>query len=52
MAVEWVQMYYKKTYPLQIERWHPVLRWSIYYGMVLAVLYFNYDRRAFVYFQF
>jgi alginate O-acetyltransferase complex protein AlgI len=52
IAVEWLQMYYKKTYPLQIEHWHPALRWSIYYGMVLAVLYFNYDRRAFVYFQF
>lgn len=52
MAVEWVQMYQKKTFPLQIASWHPVIRWSVYYALVLVVLYYNYDRRAFIYFQF
>ncbi|MEZ4776963.1 MAG: MBOAT family O-acyltransferase [Bacteroidia bacterium] len=52
IGVEWLQMYYKKTFPLQIENWHPVLRWSVYYALTFVVLYYNYDRRAFIYFQF
>ncbi|MEL6254220.1 MAG: MBOAT family O-acyltransferase [Bacteroidota bacterium] len=52
MGVEWLMMYKKKVFPLQIAEWHPVLRWGVYYGLALVILYFNYDRRAFVYFQF
>ena len=51
-AVEWWQMYRRKLHPLQIETWHPALRWGVYYALVLVFLYFNYDRRAFIYFQF
>ncbi|RMG71007.1 MAG: MBOAT family protein [Bacteroidetes bacterium] len=52
VAVEWGQMYRKKVYPLQIGDWPVVLRWGVYYGLLLVFLYFNYDRRAFIYFQF
>ncbi|MEM6800268.1 MAG: MBOAT family O-acyltransferase [Bacteroidota bacterium] len=52
MGVEWIMMYRKKVFPLQIAEWHPVLRWGVYYSLTLVILYFNYDRRAFVYFQF
>lgn len=52
MGVEWLMMYKKKVFPLQIAEWHPVLRWTLYYGLTFVILYFNYDRRAFVYFQF
>ncbi|GAB4402707.1 MAG: MBOAT family protein [Bacteroidia bacterium] len=52
VGVEWWQMYLKKTHPLQIETWPVVLRWGVYYALVLAFLYFNYERRAFIYFQF
>ncbi|MEO0471883.1 MAG: MBOAT family O-acyltransferase [Bacteroidota bacterium] len=52
MAIEWWTMYQRKDHPLEKQSLHPVLRWGIYYGMALIILYFNYDRRAFVYFQF
>ncbi|MCB0838785.1 MAG: MBOAT family protein, partial [Bacteroidetes bacterium] len=52
MGFEWMQMNRKKSFPLQIDHWHPALRWTVYYVMVFVVLYYNYDRRAFIYFQF
>ncbi|MEO1448654.1 MAG: MBOAT family O-acyltransferase, partial [Bacteroidota bacterium] len=52
MLVEWVQMVQKKKHVLQIQTWHPALRWGMYYVLVLLVLYYNYDRKAFIYFQF
>lgn len=52
MVMEWVQMFYKKKHPLQIGHWPVWVRWALYYGFALAVLYFNYERRAFIYFQF
>ncbi|MEO0894958.1 MAG: MBOAT family O-acyltransferase [Bacteroidota bacterium] len=52
MLLEYIQMYNKKKHPLQIGSWPVWVRWAMYYGFVLAVLYFNYERRAFIYFQF
>ena len=53
MAIEWWTMYQRKDHPLDMKSSvHPALRWGIYYGMALVILYLNYDRRAFVYFQF
>lgn len=52
MLVEWMQMVRQRKHVLQIQTWHPALRWSIYYILVLLVLYYNYDRKAFIYFQF
>ncbi|MCI4668965.1 MAG: MBOAT family protein [Bacteroidia bacterium] len=52
MAMEWVQMYNKKKHPMQVGKWPVWVRWTLYYGFALAILYFNYERRAFIYFQF
>jgi len=52
VGVEWFQMQNNKKHPLEIERWPLPLRWGVYYGLALAVLYYNYDRQAFIYFQF
>ena len=52
IAAEWYMMNQKKVHPMQIGHWHPVLRWALYYAITILILYNNYDRRAFVYFQF
>ncbi|MDX2285103.1 MAG: MBOAT family O-acyltransferase [Bacteroidia bacterium] len=52
LGLEWVVFHYRKHHPLEIGHWPAVLRWSVYYAMVLVILYFNYERRAFIYFQF
>ncbi|WNJ16457.1 MBOAT family O-acyltransferase [Pontibacter sp. G13] len=52
MLAEWSQMHFKKKHPLEIGNWPTVLRWTVYYALAFIVLYYNYDRRAFIYFQF
>lgn len=47
---EWVNQH--KEHPLSIKTVSFPLRWSIYYAVVFAILYFNYERAAFIYFQF
>lgn len=50
LAFEWVNQH--KEYPLKSPKLNPVFRWSMYYAVVFAILYFNYERAAFIYFQF
>ncbi|MDX1908524.1 MAG: MBOAT family O-acyltransferase [Bacteroidia bacterium] len=52
MGLEWCIMFYKKHHPFQLFNWPPAVRWALYYAFLLIVLYYNYDRRAFLYFQF
>ncbi len=52
ILMEYIQLYHKKRHPLQIGEWPLWARWMVYYGFALAVLYFNYERKAFIYFQF
>ncbi len=52
MGIEAWAIYKKKVYPLQIGDFPQWLRWVIYYAVALVILYFNYERRSFLYFQF
>ncbi|MEL6696281.1 MAG: MBOAT family O-acyltransferase [Bacteroidota bacterium] len=52
LIFERVQMIRKTKHSLEIAPLPVVLRWGIYYAMALTILYFNYERRAFIYFQF
>jgi alginate O-acetyltransferase complex protein AlgI len=49
---EWVQR--SKQYALDFKdsRMNPVIRWSIYYSIILLILYFRGSQQNFIYFQF
>lgn len=49
-VIEWVSQH--KEHPLSIAGLSFPIRWAIYYLVVAAILYFNYERAAFIYFQF
>lgn len=51
-AVERWAMLKGKVFPLQLDEWPRWVRWTIYYALVLLILYYNYERRTFLYFQF
>lgn len=48
--IEWICQH--KEHPLKIEHLPVFTRWTVYYVVVMTILYFNYDRIAFIYFQF
>ncbi|MFZ1730381.1 MAG: MBOAT family O-acyltransferase [Bacteroidota bacterium] len=52
LAAEWLQR--DKQHALEFKNWRlPLpLRWGLYYGIVLLIMYFGGDQQAFIYFQF
>lgn len=52
VSVEWVQRHKQHGLEFAERRYHPVLRWSLYYGIVAVILYFCGEQQEFIYFQF
>jgi alginate O-acetyltransferase complex protein AlgI len=50
VLVEWLQR--EKQHGLEDLRMHIILRWSIYYGLIVFILYFASSQQQFIYFQF
>ncbi len=52
LAAEWMQR--EQQHALQLDRFrmHPALRWSMYYGIVLMIMYYGGEQQSFIYFQF
>jgi D-alanyl-lipoteichoic acid acyltransferase DltB (MBOAT superfamily) len=52
LGFEWLLMHRKETYPFQRAGLPQPLRWAAYLALSCLILYYNYDRKAFIYFQF
>ena len=51
IVIEWLTRRYR--HPLQIVlTWPPVVRWSVYYVLLLCVIFFHGEEQTFIYFQF
>ncbi len=50
VVIEWLQR--EKFHPLEIDKLHVIIRWTIYYLLLSSILYFFNQERAFIYFQF
>ena len=50
LLLEWFQR--TREHGLAIEKWHPVLRWSLYVVIALVCLIFHGQQQTFIYFQF
>ena len=50
VLVEWLQR--DKQHGLEDLKMHPILRWSIYYGLTAFIFYYAGSRQQFIYFQF
>lgn len=52
LAIEWLQRDRQHALEIGHLRLPAPLRWSVYYAVVLLVMYFGGDQQAFIYFQF
>jgi D-alanyl-lipoteichoic acid acyltransferase DltB (MBOAT superfamily) len=52
MIVEWSGRKYQYALEGLAVQWPRPLRWSMYYGIILAILYFTAPQQKFIYFQF
>jgi alginate O-acetyltransferase complex protein AlgI len=50
IAVEWLQR--DKQHGLEDLKMHPILRWTIYYGLAFLILSFTGSQQQFIYFRF
>ena len=51
-AIEWIGR--KQEYPIATlgQRWPRILRWSLYYTIILIIFFFTHPEQPFIYFQF
>lgn len=52
LLVEWVQRHKKHALEIGSFRWPFVVRWGMYYALLLIILVFGGDQQEFIYFQF
>ncbi len=52
IIIEWVQRNKKHALEFTPNTISPLLRWSIYYGLLLLIIIFNGNQQNFIYFQF
>ena len=52
IMIEWI--YRDKQHPLQFneKRNPPIIKWSVYYSLILLIIYFQGSQQNFIYFQF
>jgi len=51
LLVEWLQR--DKQHGLEDLKMHPVLRWVIYYAIILGIIFYGaFGNRNYIYFQF
>ncbi len=52
MVIEWIGR--KQEYPISTlgQRWPRILRWSLYYIIILFIIFFTQPQQPFIYFQF
>ena len=50
LIVEWINR--TKQHALQIDNWHPIVRYACYYALILYILAFGANGQSFIYFQF
>jgi alginate O-acetyltransferase complex protein AlgI len=50
LAVEWFNRDFE--HPFHLGKWPPILRWTLYYTIIIAILYYNRGETPYIYFQF
>ncbi len=50
LIVEWFNREYE--HPFHLKKWPSVLRWTLYYSILIAILYYNKGGTPYIYFQF